>query len=323
MVEQEVIGVDAGATWIKGARYSAELELLQEIKQASAAAEGSVAYFDAIAEVVAALAPEGGVPVGLSLPALLSRDSKTILAMANVTDLQTGDQPQVVKDIFTERWNTAQFVVQNDAHCAALAEWKLGWGSGEVSRSLLHLTWGTGIGVGFVVEGLVQYGWEAGHLPVSWEAADWRCGCGSTVDLEALIAVPRLVEQARAAVTAGIVATKITLPELADIREAPKLLSQRASSGDALAQQILGEALTWMARGLLGMSVISFPDRVTIGGAMMASDWLLETLREAIEANRQGFVSRALEARQVQRAKLGNEAGRVGAAWLALQAFSR
>ena len=55
----------------------------------------------------------------------------------------------------------------------------------------------------------------------------------------------------------------------------------------------------------------------------MASDWLLETLREAIEANRQGFVSRALEARQVQRAKFGNEAGRVGAAWLALQAFSR
>lgn len=71
------------------------------------------------------------------------------------------------------------------------------------------------------------------------------------------------------------------------------------------------------------MSIISYPDVVTIGGAMMDSDWLLHQLQQHVQAEASGFPRRVLSADIIHRAKLGNDAGMIGAALLAQRATER
>ena len=69
---------------------------------------------------------------------------------------------------------------ENDANCAALAEWFFGAGRG--CHDFIYLTMSTGIGGGIVtndtlVRGTGFYGGEVGHVVI--EANDGRlCGCG-------------------------------------------------------------------------------------------------------------------------------------------------
>jgi predicted NBD/HSP70 family sugar kinase len=149
----------------------------------------------------------------------------------------------------------------------------------------------------------MQYGWEGGHLPLSWnQAAETACQCGSKSDLEAFCAVPHLQNGA-------------------DL--SPPALLEAAISGDPTAARTVQEAVQWMARGLHMMSVLVYPDIVTIGGGFMASDWLLEQLRTAVHKETVGYLADSLRPDMIHRAQLGNEAGMIGAAMLANQAFRK
>jgi predicted NBD/HSP70 family sugar kinase len=178
-----------------------------------------------------------------------------------------------------------------------------------VNRSLLHLTWGTGVGTALIRRGRPHYGWEGGHLPVTWnEPAEVACGCGSFIDLESRVAVPRIVDHAYRLFETGQYDTKLKKADFKEPREVPKLLSRyaRENDDDELSQ-------------LDAMAIIAYPDMVTIGGAMMDSDWLLAELRTNITISAQGgFLKESLRPDMVHRAQLGNQAGMIGAAMLAL-----
>lgn len=290
-----ILGIDAGATTIKAGRFTPELRLVEARERPSGAARGWVAYFDSIAAAAEELSGPDTQIMGLAVPALLTKDGRDLRAAANVA----GSSPSAtLADELAARLSLQVTAVENDANCAALAEWQYGHGEGK-SAALLHITWGTGIGTGFVTGGRALYGWEGGHLPLSWgRGARQACGCGSKRDLEAYCAVPHLVEQSQLA--------------------PPKLLAA-AEAGEERAREVIDEAARWLARGLHMMSVLVYPDVVTIGGGFMASDWLLERVREqvGIEGKKGKYLADALRPDMVRRAKLGNEAGMIGAALLA------
>lgn len=57
--------------------------------------------------------------------------------------------------------------VQNDANACALAEWK--WGAGIGTNNMVFLTFGTGMGAGFILDGRLYTGTndmagEVGHV---------------------------------------------------------------------------------------------------------------------------------------------------------------
>lgn len=314
----DVIGVDAGGSWIKASRFSDALQSLSEVKVESGARRGVREYVESILKAIAEC---GGSPaaIGLSLPGVMSRDYQYLKYAANVKGLEVGGRGLSIQESFGEKLKLP-VVAENDAKCAALGEWAQGKGGGKKDMSLLHLTWGTGIGTGFITHGKPQYGWEAGHVPVAWgEPSAVPCGCGSVIDLESRIAVPRLVVQTRELFDTGQYDTKLKKSDFKDPYEVPKLLSLYAREEDELSQIVLRQALEWMAKGLHTMAIIAYPQMVTIGGAMMDSDWLLEKLRLAIRKTAQGFLRDSLKPEVVHRAVLGNQAGKIGAAMLALQ----
>ncbi|MDZ4225261.1 MAG: ROK family protein, partial [Candidatus Andersenbacteria bacterium] len=301
--------IDAGATWIKAGLFSPELEIIKTVKTASGAGRGIKEYIDSIAAAVEKLGVSKVEAAGLALPATLTADGREVKYAGNIKGLTVGSRPVPVSHFVPGLLNPANVAVENDANCAALAEWQKRRGEGRPEIRLLHLTWGTGIGTGLVVDGKIQYGWEGGHLPVSWEnPVPGACGCGSRVDLEARIAVPKLVSLARSKIEG-----------LGDAKEAFKNILDQAEAGNLAAGEVIEEALLWMARGLLAMSIVAYPDLVAIGGAAMSRDWLLADLRRKAADEASGYLADALKPQTIWRANLGNEAGMMGAAILALE----
>ena len=101
----------------------------------------------------------------------------------------------------------------------------------------------------------------------------------------------------------------------------PEALLAAAERGDELPREIIDNALRTLARGLHAMSVLAYPELVTIGGGFMASDWLLEELRRHVSDEGKGYLGATLTPAMVERASLGNEAGMIGAARRALEKF--
>lgn len=295
----KILGVDAGATWIKAGLFSEAMVLEKLAQTPSGAPQGVEAY---IASIGAAAAQVGqGDVVGLAMPGTFSRDGETLRYAANVKGLMLRDSTSLSVAVVAQQLTMNRIVANNDAACAALAEWQIGACGGDPTRSLLHVTWGTGIGTAFVSDGAAQYGWEGGHMPLTWETtSSIPCNCGSARDIEAFCAVPNLTARARLS---------------------PEELLAAAERGEELPEQVLQDALRWLARGLHMMSVVVYPSMVTIGGGFMASDWLLAKLREHVAAEASGYLADALRPDMVQRAALGNDAGMIGAAMMAQKRF--
>jgi glucokinase len=289
---KRIMAIDAGGTWVKAAVFNEQLREMARVKKPSGAARGLEEY---VASMAASVQELGGAEVvGLSLPGVFTKDRQRLQYSPNVKGLTVGGAGLEVREL-KKRLGVKLIVAENDAKCAALGEWALGYGEGKPDNYLLHLTWGTGIGTGLVIEGKPQYGWEGGHLPLR----------GSS--LEQQIAVPALVRKAR----------EVLKDTVEDDRQLPIELSRWAREGEAQAQEILRAALTDLAWAIEVMGVLAYPDIITIGGAMMDSDWLLEELRHKIRASSRGIVAAAVRPERVFRAKLGNDAGMMGAALLA------
>lgn len=298
----KLFGIDAGATWVKAAAFSTDGRIERSVTLPSLAREGRARYFDGIAVAAEQIGVAVDDMVGMAVPGLLTPDGRVLRYAANIAGLSdvTGE-PVLLEREFAARLPTRRVVAENDAKCAGLAEWQRGRGGGKPERRLLHVTWGTGIGTAWVVDGIPVYGWEGGHVPLSWgRGAGYVCGCGSRRDLEAYCAVPHLVARG----------------ELA-----PEALLAAAQAGRRRAAATVLDAVRWFARGLHTMSVLVYPDIVTIGGGFMASDWLLEQVRREVAAQAHGYLRDTLRPDMVHRAALGNEAGMLGAALVAKRRF--
>lgn len=209
--------------------------------------------------------------------------------------------------------------LENDANAAAFGE---GWiGAAKGWPDFAMLTLGTGVGGGIVLGGSVYRGFngmagEFGHLPVS--AADMKCGCGRTGCLEttaSAFGVARLA--ARILDTKQGAALRRSCRGAREMVDA-KMVADLARSGDLACRAImrgagaeLGEALGALALSL-GLS------RFVIGGGMAgAFDLLKGPMRKGALARAYTLNTRSL---RIVQARLGDDAGLLGAARVALDA---
>jgi glucokinase len=210
-------------------------------------------------------------------------------------------------------------VADNDANAAAWAEACLGAGAGR--RDLLMLTVGTGIGAGLILggrlyRGATGIGGEAGHIIV--DPGGPRCGCGSTGCLEAMGSGGALSRAGRAA------AWRDPDGPLARLAGGPgqvtgETVFQAARDGDATALALFAEAGYWLGVGIASLASLLDSELVVIGGGLSAAgELLLGPARSAFE--RFVFARDHRTLPPIVPARLGPEAGIVGAALLALDA---
>lgn len=207
--------------------------------------------------------------------------------------------------------------IENDANVAALGE---NWlGSGGLAENLVMVTLGTGVGGGIIVSGKIVSGsnsmaGEIGHMTVDVNGAN--CNCGRKGCLETVasatgigrIATERVQENPDSSLT-PLLKKKGRLTAK-DVFDALK-------NNDHVAEVIVDDIMDTLGLALSNVTTIVNPSRIIIGGGVSkAGDALLKPLEKAFERY---ALPRIVEGTTFEIAKLGNDAGIIGGAYLVKQ----
>ncbi len=186
----------------------------------------------------------------------------------------------------------------NDANCVALAE--LLFGAARGSKSALCVTVGTGIGGGLILDGKVYRGssfsaGEIGHTTVVFGGKE--CACGNRGCLEKYASVSALIDAAKGRGYANVQA-----------------LTDSAKKEEQPAVELIDRQAAYLGAGLASAINLINPEEIVLGGGFVdAYPPLLKLVENEI---RQRAFPAALLTLKVVKARLGNEAGVVGAAFL-------
>ena len=202
--------------------------------------------------------------------------------------------------------------LSNDANCAALAETVAGGAVG--CRNMILITLGTGVGGGIVadgrlLEGVGGTGAEVGHTVLVLDGED--CTCGRKGCWEAYASATALIRQGKRAAAAQPGSLLAGYGE----RLTGKDVFDAAAAGDAAAQAVVDRYCVYVAAGITDLVNILGPEKVLIGGGISRQgERLLAPIRAYVAANCFGGHDRTPPA--IECARLGNEAGIIGAAAL-------
>ena len=218
----------------------------------------------------------------------------------------------------------------NDATAAAFAEYWVG--AGQKESGLILLTLGTGVGCGIILkghgwDGVHSHGGESGHnlIDIS-ENARW-CKCGQRGHLEAYASATGVANRTVEMIEAELKSSLSERVRNAPRRDAvPKMVYEEAEKGDPLALRIIEETARYLAYGVVSLMHTIDPSCILIGGAMTfgghespVGRMFLEKVKE--ESCKRVFLHLA-ERIRFDYAKLGGDAGYIGAAGLAKQEWN-
>lgn len=211
-------------------------------------------------------------------------------------------------------------VVDNNARAMALGEAM--FGAGQDLQALAFVYARIGVGAGFVVDGQLFRGsaagaGEIGHTTIIAEGGE-ICRCGNTGCLETLVSEPSIVRQARVLAAqdeGGSLATHLREGE----GSAFDRVLAAARDGDPATVAMLRERAGYMGIALANLVSILNPDLIVLGGiCAQGEDLLLPAIEETM--HQRAFAGLGERVR-LQTTAFGPQAGIVGAAALALDAF--
>ncbi len=310
-----IIGIDLGGTHIKSAVISSAGEILHQQSQPTHADEGPEFVLQSIANVVSELTgkfPDASA-VGLGVPGVVTGDGiiKVAPNFPNWTNIH-------LKRYLEERF-PLPVVLDNDANVAALAEAELGAG---MNRShFLFITLGTGVGGciisgGRIFRGATGGAGEVGHI-ILHETDSPPPGkpsyrAGVLEEYVGRLGIIALAQDYAAKFPDSILHSHSNL----DVHH----ISEGVSCGDPASVACFrrtGELLgTAMATAL---NILDIRTIIAGGGICNAHPLLLETTMETIKRRALPTIAHDIE---IHIAHFSNNAGIVGAAMLAKQAFS-
>ena len=235
--------------------------------------------------------------VGIGVPGLRSSKTRTIETSPNIPCLTKVSLEAELADQLK-----LPVITQNDANAAAYGEFLIGAGQG--TRHMVHLTVGTGLGSGFILdgkvfEGALGYAAEFGHTVVQPDGRP--CTCGSRGCIETIVSTTGIL------LTAG--------EKMIDAPSTSEAVFEAARRGDRGALEVFEETGTFLGIACSNLINLFNPDMIAIGGGVMASgDLLLAPARR--EARRCAF-GPSFDHCAIVQSKLWPEAGVIGAAMLA------
>ena len=288
----QLIGVDLGGTAIKLGRFSLDGELLAELEVPTPQPPMPGAVVIAIVEAVQQLDPERLAScVGLGLPGPMDAAGRVARVCINLPGWE-----QVPLAEWLEPQLQRRVTLANDGNCAVVGEaWQ---GAARGYQDVLLLTLGTGVGGGVLLGGRLFTGHggaaaEPGLICIDPEGPP--CNSGNRGSLEQFCSIGALARQ-----------SSLT----------PHELCQQADAGDPEALAIWQRYGRHLGVGLSSLIYVLTPELVLIGGGLSAaSHHFLPSALEEVEHRVQRESRQGLE---IRRCALGNGAGRLGAARLAL-----
>lgn len=310
-----IVGVDLGGTSIKLALLTNNGEFIDKWevptdksdsgkhipKTIAIAIEEKLNQMDKTKEDIAG--------IGIGAPGSVRLEDGLIFAAVNL-----GWVNYPLKEIL-EKESGIPVIVDNDANIAAVGEmWK---GAGNGAKDVVMVTLGTGVGGGVIVNGDVAHGisgsaGEIGHITVQLENGE-LCNCGKTGCLETISSATGIARIANEKLQNT---TKETvLKEMSnDSPLTAKDVFEAYSNGDEVAEEIVNHVMKYLALVLAGVGNTLNPENIIIGGGVSnAGDLLLRPLKKYFD---EFAFTTVRDSTKLSIAKLGNDAGAIGAAYL-------
>jgi glucokinase len=302
------IGIDFGGTTIKsGLVVNGEIRH-RGLPIDTQALGGPDAIVDALVTLVGQLGEHGVAPaaIGIGLPGLVNNDTGIVHELTNVP----GWDEVPLRKILHERTGLP-VTIENDAKSMAYGEWK--YGAARDARHVVCITLGTGVGGALILDGRPYRGanlaaGEIGHLSIDYRG---RSGpYGNFGGLEEYIGNQQIAARALERYLAA--GREMTLEKCS-----PRKLSEMAHAGDAIAKQMWDDLGDELGAALASVVWIVNPNTIVIGGGVAkAGELLFEPTRRSIRSRTSDVIHADLT---VVPAALGNDAGIIGSATLALE----
>lgn len=316
---RNLIGIDLGGTTTKIAFISVDGEILTKWSiPTNTDDDGSHIVPNLIQSVTehitsSEFTPADFLGVGMGVPGPVDIENGTVLFAVNLN----WKKRQHVRDQ-VQAGLGLPFVLDNDANVAALGEyWK---GAGEKDEDVVFVTLGTGVGGGVIAGGRLLHGGnggagELGHVTV--QPNGYLCNCGKRGCLEQYASATGVVHVASDMAKDFLGTSR--LKEMEDNQEniTSKMVFYLADNGDILANQVVDRVTFYLGLALANVANILNPANITIGGGVSnAGNTLLQPTTRYFQEN--AFPA-ARDTTKLRLAQLGNDAGVIGAASLALR----
>jgi glucokinase len=290
MNANRVIGVDLGGTKILAGVIDADGGVHETVEHPTPTTS-QAALLDGLAAAVRELPGDGVAAVGFGIPSRIDYPRGHALGAVNIPLRDVA-----FRDEMEQRLGLT-IGMENDASCAAYAEFRHGAGRG--TEHFVMLTLGTGVGGGVVANGRLFRAWtELGHMVIVEDGEPCQGACSGRGHVEAYCS--------------GRAADKLAVSLLGPGANAHDLVAQRHPVFETIGHH-LGVAIGSLLN-------IFGPERVAIGGGfgVAAFDLLLPAARLAVLTEALAPGGQDL---QIERAELGAMAGLIGAGLVAFEAL--
>ena len=201
--------------------------------------------------------------------------------------------------------------LSNDANCAALAETVAGAAIG--CKNMVLITLGTGVGGGIIIDGKIYAGMrsagaELGHTLLVLDGEP--CSCGRRGCWETYASATALIRQAEKAAAQHPESLLAKAEKMTGL-----VVFEAADRGDCAAQAVIDRYCEYVAAGFTDLVNALAPEMILLGGGISRQgERILAPIRDYVVRNCFGQKDGAVPV--IAAAKLGNEAGIIGAAAL-------
>ena len=307
------LSFDIGGTNIKYGLVDENGAIIEKNKQPTPLEKTE--FLSALTEITKSYqATQNLAGIGISAPGVVSKDGvmTTFGALTTMYGLPLRDKLSELTGL--------PVAVENDGNAAAIAEHWVG--AAQNLENYITVVIGTGLGGGLVVNGQVYRGGHGMAGELGWPLYHNLPQAGN---------IERASENFHSATVLGLLSRYNQVLDSygphENFTDTLKLIDL-AENGDFDAQQVFQQFVTDLATNLLNLFGIFDPEAILVGGGISENELFMKKLLETW----QQLISRHEALNRVQkmgilgsikRAKLGNDAGMLGAAYTIKQALSK
>lgn len=310
------IGVDLGGTNIAIGLVDDAKKIIRKDSVPTALPRSAQAIADDIVSLTRSLVERAGLKLsearwlGLGTPGTANVETGVIEYANNL-----GFENVPIRDMLGQALGLPVYI-ENDANAAAYGEFVAGAAQGGASAVVITL--GTGVGGGAIIDGQIYHGinyagGEFGHVVIRVDGRP--CTCGRNGCWETYSSATGLIKTTVEAMEADKSSAMWALVgnDLSKVNGKTAFDGKR--EGDATATRVVDAYLRDLGQGLVNVINIFQPDVICIGGGICKEgDGIIKPLEEIIRAER--YSKFAKKQTVLRTAKLGNDAGIIGAAMI-------
>ena len=309
------IGIDLGGTNIKAGVVNENYEMIAKATTKTLLPRPAEEICADMAKVSLEAVEQAGLTlddiesVGIGTPGTANSETGIIEYSNNLGFLNLP-----VVEIMQKHINKP-FYVENDANAAAYGEFLAGAAKG--ANDAVCITLGTGVGGGIIINGKIYSGFnfagaEIGHTVVDPNGPE--CTCGRKGCFEVFSSATGLVRMTKEAMYEDKGSVMWQMNE-EDGKVSARTAFNAMRAGDRAGKAVVDKYIKYLALGITNTINIFQPDILCIGGGVCnEGDPLLLPLKEIVA--KEVYTKNSAKNTEIVIAKLGNDAGIIGAAFL-------